>query len=69
MDAFSDDDELVPAEPAHEVVAAQGQGQPPGLGAQHLVGHVMAQGVVHRLEAVQVDEQDRDRGSRTYLTQ
>ena len=50
---------LIAAQAADGVVGPHGLGQAVGHGAQQAVTDVVAQGVVHELEAVQVDEQDR----------
>ncbi len=52
-----DDDELVAAQPGHEVGVAHHAGQPFGGGADQLVAGGVAVGVVDLLEAVQVHEQ------------
>ena len=54
------DRELVAAEPRERVVLAQQRPQPRADLAQHLVARVMAERVVELLEAVEVDEQQRE---------
>ena len=60
--------ELVAAEPRDGVGGAQHAPQAPAHLEQHLVAAAVAEGVVERLEVVEVDEQDgdraRDRGAR-----
>src|SRR4051794_16183824 len=57
------DDELVPAEPADDVVSAGAGAESGGDVAQQLVAHLVAQGVVDGLEAVEVHEQHGDGAS------
>jgi hypothetical protein len=54
-----DQPELVAAQPRDRVVGAQGLAQALGDDAQHLVAGVVAEGVVHLLEAVEVRQHDR----------
>ena len=54
------DRELVAAEAGHHVVRAHGRAQPVGHRHQQSVAGGVAQAVVHHLEAVEVEEQDRD---------
>ncbi len=53
--------ELVAAEPRQRVAGAHGRGEALGHGPQQLVAGVVAQAVVHLLEAVEVHEQHRQR--------
>ncbi len=55
------DRELLAAEPGRDVVLADGAGDRPGNGAQHLVADRMPVGVVQQLEPVDVDHEDADR--------
>ncbi|MBA2553939.1 MAG: hypothetical protein H0V10_09665 [Geodermatophilaceae bacterium] len=54
-------DELVPAVAGDTVGRTARRHEPLGGGDQHLVAHPVTQGVVHRLEPVQVEEQYGDR--------
>jgi hypothetical protein len=54
--ALAQDDELVASEPRHHVAGAHGAHEPAGDPAQQRVAGVVAEGVVDRLEVVQVDE-------------
>ena len=53
--------ELVAAEARERVVVAHGAAEPRADLAQHLVAGVMAERVVELLEAVEVDQQQRER--------
>ena len=61
----AEDDELVTAEPRGRVRRADGLQQPLGDLDEERVADIMAQPVVDLLEAVQVDEQQRDRAGDT----
>ena len=52
--------ELVATEPGQRVAGADRCGDPLGDGAQQLVADWVAQGVVDVLEAVEIEQQDRD---------
>ncbi len=52
--------ELVPAEPRHQVAGTTGLPEPRGDLHQQAVARVVAQAVVHRLEVVEVEEEDRE---------
>ena len=52
-------DELVATDARQGVLAVQAGAQARGDGAQQLVAHVMAKGVVDRLETIQIDEHHR----------
>ncbi|HVM27799.1 MAG TPA: hypothetical protein VM433_09015 [Mycobacteriales bacterium] len=54
-------DELVPAEPCHEVLGPDGVAQPPAHLDEHLVDDAVAGVVVDSLEAVEVEEQQSGR--------
>src|SRR6059036_863989 len=60
---LAQDGELVAAEPAEGVVGTQRRGHPRGDLAQHRVAGVVAEAVVDALEAIEVEEDDRE-GSR-----
>ena len=60
-DVLEQDRELVPAQPRGRVAGPQAAAQPPGDARQQLVAGGVPQGVVDRLEVVEVEEQDRDR--------
>ena len=53
-------DKFVAAEPGHHVLNPRQRAQPLGDGAEQKVAAVMAEGVVDLLEAVEVDEVQRD---------
>ena len=55
------DGELVAAESRHQIVSLQEAGYPVREGTQELIADVVAATVVHQLEAVDVDQQQRDR--------
>ena len=59
MDVLLEHDELVAAEPRHEILGPQHLAQPLGDRAQQLVAAGMAERVVDLLELVEVDEQQR----------
>jgi hypothetical protein len=58
------DGELVAAQAGDAVAGAHARGEPAGDGDEQLVAGRVAEGVVDRLEAVEVDEQHRRRGTR-----
>ncbi len=59
------DDELVPAEPGHQVAERVERGLQPGRdGGQQLVAGVVAEAVVDHLEAVEVDVAESEPGAR-----
>jgi hypothetical protein len=58
--AFEQQQELVAADARHGVALARGLAQPVRGGAQDLVAGRVAEGIVDRLEAVEVDEEHRD---------
>ncbi len=60
---IDEDDELVSGEPADEV-AGRAVAEPVGHGRQETVARGMTEGVVQRLEAVEVHEQQRRRACR-----
>ena len=57
-------DELVAAQPGHQVAVAGRAPQPGGQLDEHDVAGVVAEAVVDRLEAVEVEQQQRRRGPR-----
>ena len=57
--ALGQDDELVTAEPGDGVRLAQGAGEAGGDRAEQIVPDLVSQVVVHVLEAVQIDEEQR----------
>src|SRR4051794_20618174 len=59
-DVLAQDGELVAAQARHGVPRAQDALQPAGDGAQQLVARGVAEGVVDGLEAIEVEEEDRD---------
>ena len=59
----AEDDELVTTEPADGVLRPGPGDQPPGDLAQQVVTHLVSQGVVDVLEAVDIQEEDGDRRS------
>jgi len=61
VDVLGHDDELVATEACDGVARPDAAGDPLGDVAQDLVADVVADGVVDELEAVEVDEQDRER--------
>jgi hypothetical protein len=63
LEVVADDAELVTAEAGDRVAGAQALDQPRGEHAQELVAGTVAERVVDELEAVEVDEQHRDRGA------
>ena len=59
--AVGDDDrELLAADPADDVVGADGRAQVVGELGEHLVADRVPEDVVHLLEVVDVDHHDRD---------
>ena len=62
-DAREHDRELVAAQAGERLVRRQRPGQAPGDGAQQVVALVVAERVVDVLEAVEVDEDDRERAA------
>ena len=56
---FHEDEELIAADPGHGVVVARRDAQPFGQLADDIVARRVSERVVDRLEAVDVDEQDR----------
>ena len=61
-EVFAQHDELVAAEAGDGVLAADARAEPPADRDQQLVAGLVAQPVVHQLEAVEVDEEHRDHG-------
>jgi len=60
----ADDRELVAAQPSHDVVAGAHRPQQPVRDlAEQLVTRLVADGVLHRLEPVEIHEQHRGRGN------
>ena len=64
--ARGDDGELVAAETGHQIIAAQGTGEPLGDVADQLVAHGVAERVVDVLEVVEIDVEHR--GCRTAIS-
>jgi hypothetical protein len=60
----SDHRELVAADARHEIVAAQGAGEPLGHGPNQFVASRMAEGVVDVLEVIEVDVEHGSRRAR-----
>jgi len=52
-------DELIPADSRDRVAGAEFLSQPPRQSPQHLIARRMPQPVIDRLEAVEIDEQQR----------
>ena len=69
VEPFAEHDELVAPEAGDRVARADDRRDPFRHTAQHLVTERVAEGVVHRLEVVDVDEQQRDRRATGDLTQ
>ncbi len=61
-DLAEDDHEFVPADPGHEIGRSHVRVQPPGHGDEQFVTMGVPEGVVDELEAVEVEEQQRDVG-------
>jgi len=58
LGALEEDEEFVGSEPGHDVVGPDGSLQPGGNFSQHLVADLVAEGVVHGVEAVEIDLDD-----------
>ena len=61
-EVFAQHHELVAAEAGDGVLAADARGESPAHRGQELVAGLVAEPVVHQLEAVEVDEEHRDHG-------
>ena len=61
-EVFAQHDELVAAEAGDGVLAADARAESPAHRGQELVAGLVAEPVVHQLEAVEVDEEHRDHG-------
>ena len=60
-EVFAQHHELVAAEPRNRVLAANGRAESAAHGDEEFVARLVTEAVVHQLEAVEVDEQHRDR--------
>src|SRR5262245_12559033 len=63
-DAWQEDRELVPAKPRHGVRSTERVMEARTHPAQYFVTDVVAEGVVDVLEAIQVEQEDRQRAAR-----